>query len=70
MYDAFKSVDMNEDGVVTGKEIRSLLNSKGIYVGHSDVDKLMDKLDKDRDGRISYSEFAEEFMPKSPSKSY
>jgi Ca2+-binding EF-hand superfamily protein len=30
----------------------------------------MEKYDKDRDGRISYSEFMEEILPKSPAKVY
>jgi len=70
VYDAFKSVDINEDGIVTGKEISNLLSSKGFYVNPKEVDQLMEKFDKDRDGRISYSEFADEFMPKSPAKLY
>lgn len=59
---------MNEDGIVTGKEISNLLSSKGFYVNPKEVDNLMDKFDKDRDGRISYTEFVDEFMPKSPCK--
>jgi len=30
----------------------------------------MEKYDKDRDGRISYGEFMDEILPKSPSKAF
>jgi Ca2+-binding EF-hand superfamily protein len=69
-YDAFKTCDINEDGIVTETEIRRLMESKGLYVTGQEVSVLMNKLDKDRDGRISYGEFMEEILPKSPSKAF
>ena len=67
-YDAFKSCDMNDDGIVTGNEIRRLMESKGMYVNSQDIDNIVGKFDKDRDGKISYNEFAEEFLPRSPQR--
>jgi len=70
VYDAFKACDVNGDGIVTKEEIRRLLDSRGYYVTDNEVSTLMEKFDKDRDGKISYSEFMEEILPKSPSKAY
>ena len=39
-----------------------------MYVSERDISGLMEKFDKDRDGRISYSEFMDEMLPKSPVK--
>ena len=69
-YDAFKTCDINEDGIVTSHEIKQLMESKGFYVSQKEVSTLMDKFDKDRDGKISYGEFMDEILPKSPSKAF
>ncbi len=68
VYEAFKSCDLNEDGVVTQTELGQLMESKGFYVNNRELNGLMKKLDKDHDGRVSYSEFMDEFIPRSPSK--
>jgi Ca2+-binding EF-hand superfamily protein len=60
IYEAFKTCDINNDGIVTKEEIKKLLDSRGFYVTEKEVHGLMEKFDKDRDGRISYSEFMEE----------
>lgn len=36
----------------------------------SDVSGLVDKYDKDKDGKISYNEFMDEILPKSPGKTF
>jgi len=45
-----------------------LLQDYGIYASRKDVENLMDRYDKDKDGRVSYSEFLNEVTPKSPRK--
>lgn len=40
----------------------------GFYATDNEVTWLIDRYDKNHDGRISYSEFIDEIMPKSPSK--
>ena len=59
-YEAYKTCDIYNDGVVTKNEIKRLFDLRGIYVNNEDVNGLMEKFDKDRDGRISYSEFMDE----------
>jgi len=68
IFDAFDSVDINKDGFVTKNEIRQMLDSKGIFVSDQEATVLVDKFDKNKDGRITYSEFLSESMPKSPVK--
>lgn len=68
LYDAFKAVDKSNDGVITLDEFRSMLQDHGLYATTKDLESLMDRYDKDRDGRVSYSEFVQEVRPKSPSK--
>lgn len=56
LYEAFISCDLNDDGTVSREELRRLIESRGFYVSDKEVNQLVEKLDKDRDGRISYSE--------------
>ncbi len=65
-FDAFDACDVNRDGVVTKYEIKDLMSSKGFYVSDADASAIIDKYDKNKDGRISYSEFVDEVTPKSP----
>jgi Ca2+-binding EF-hand superfamily protein len=68
LYDAFRAVDKSNDGVITLDEFRSILRDHGLYATEKDLESLMERYDKDRDGRVSYSEFVQEVRPKSPSK--
>jgi Ca2+-binding EF-hand superfamily protein len=68
MHEAFQAVDQDRNGYITFGEFQSLLEQNGIFATAKDVESLMDRYDKDKDGRVSYSEFLEEVTPKSPSK--
>jgi Ca2+-binding EF-hand superfamily protein len=46
------------------------MESKGIYMNYKELDTLVDKFDKNKDGRISFTEFMEEMLPQSPAKAY
>jgi Ca2+-binding EF-hand superfamily protein len=43
-----------------------MLKEYGFYATDSEITWLIDRYDKNRDGRISYSEFIDEILPKSP----
>ena len=45
-----------------------MIESRGYFVGFSEVDKVIDKFDKTKDGRVTFSEFREETQPKSPAR--
>lgn len=56
VYEAFNSLDMNEDGCLSKEEFRRLIESRGFYVSQNEADDLAKKFDADKDGRITYSE--------------
>lgn len=66
MYEAFNSCDINDSGAVSRDELRRLLESRGFFVTEKDVSQLTDKLDKNKNGLVSYSEFRDEMHPRSP----
>ena len=66
--DAFTAVDQDRDGFITRDEFRGILRDWGFYATETEISWLVDRYDRNRDGRISYSEFVEEIMPKSPSR--
>ena len=68
MHEAFQAVDKDRNGYITFGEFQSLLEQNGIFATAKDVESLMDRYDKDKDGRVSYSEFLDEVTPKSPKK--
>lgn len=68
VYDSYKTCDIYQDGIITKNEIKRLFDMRGIYVNDKDVTVMMEKFDKDRDGKISYSDFVEEIRCKSPVK--
>lgn len=68
VYEAFNSLDINEDGRVTVDELKRMIQSRGYFVNDKEVYQVLDKMDRNKDGTISYHEFREELVPKSPHK--
>jgi len=66
--DAFAAVDSDRNGFITRDEFRGILREYGFYQTETEIAWLLERYDRDRDGRISYSEFVEEILPKSPSR--
>ena len=56
IYEAFGSCDLNEDGTISKEELKRLIESRGFYISEKEVHSLIEKIDKDKDGRISYAE--------------
>ncbi|OIW04453.1 hypothetical protein TanjilG_32645 [Lupinus angustifolius] len=54
----FKHFDANGDGQISSSELGDALNALG-SVTVEDVKKMMDEIDTDGDGFISYEEFTE-----------
>jgi len=67
-YDAFQAIDRDRNGFITLEELREVMEEKGCKVSSRDLKCLMERYDKNRDGRVSYSEFVQEVTPKSPRK--
>jgi len=70
VYEAFKALDKNDIGYFSIDEFKELLSDHGIYATSKEAAALVDKFDKNQDGKITYSEFVQEMTPKSPSKIY
>lgn len=66
--DAFSAVDKDRNGFITRDEFRGILREYGIWVTETEIQWLVERYDRNQDGRISYSEFIEEILPKSPSR--
>ena len=66
LYDAFTALDRDRNGFITIDEFREILLTHGVYADIKDLETLMERYDKNRDGRVSYSEFVSEVTPKSP----
>jgi EF-hand domain pair len=66
--DAFQALDREDKGYITADEFQLLLEDYGIFTTRRDVARLMDKYDKRQVGRVSYRDFLDETVPKSPRK--
>ena len=45
-----------------------MIESRGYFVGYKEVDAVVDKMDTNKDGRVTFSEFRNETLPKSPAR--
>ena len=61
-------VDFNANGLVSKDEIRYMMESKGHFISDKEARQVAQKMDYNRDGVITYNEFAESVRPKSPSR--
>lgn len=61
---AFSHMDTDGDNFITLDDIREFLASSGFYATERELAGIMQKCDKDGDGRISFAEFVDEFSPK------
>ena len=57
---------MNRDGTITREEFKRLIQSRGFYVSEKEATEIVEKMDKNKDGRITFSEFRDEMVPRSP----
>jgi Ca2+-binding EF-hand superfamily protein len=65
-YEAFNSLDLNGDGSITTIELRRMIESRGYFVGQKELEQVIDKMDKDRNGRVTFAEFSDDIRTKSP----
>eukprot|EP00828_Plagiopyla_frontata_P020355 TRINITY_DN26020_c0_g1_i1.p2 TRINITY_DN26020_c0_g1~~TRINITY_DN26020_c0_g1_i1.p2 ORF type:complete len:122 (+),score=14.95 TRINITY_DN26020_c0_g1_i1:103-468(+) len=68
LYEAFKSLDLDQDGVINYEELKIMLTNYGIYTTENDMLNLFGRFDKDKDGKIKYQEFVQEVVPKQPGR--
>jgi hypothetical protein len=46
--------------------MKRMIQSRGYMVHEKELSSLLEKMDKNKDGSVSYHEFREEMLPKSP----
>jgi Ca2+-binding EF-hand superfamily protein len=68
LIDTFRIFDTQGKGWVTPEEIRAGLTSNvfNLAVSSRDIALYMSRYDRDRDGRLRYSEFCDSFLPIDP----
>eukprot|EP00298_Acanthocystis_sp_HF-20_P009890 c18557_g1_i1.p2 GENE.c18557_g1_i1~~c18557_g1_i1.p2 ORF type:complete len:214 (-),score=97.94 c18557_g1_i1:32-673(-) len=57
LKEAFHSLDLDKDGLLSKEELWEGLKRIGVYAPESDVDEMIAKGDSDGDGKISYEDF-------------
>ena len=65
MHDAFAAVDQDRNGFITKLEFKAILNEYGFYCTDQELALLIDRYDRNHDGKVSYAEFVEEIKPRS-----
>jgi len=61
IYDAFHEI--NDKGVVNANDIRRFLRRVTLAFSEEDISALMRRIDKNRDGNVSYMEFSAAVLP-------
>ena len=66
IMEAFNTIDMKDVGFITHKQMKLFLESHGFLTKNIHISQLIDRFDKNKDGKVSYIEFADEIKPRSP----
>lgn len=65
VHDAFSTLDRDANGYLSRVEFGHLLSENGFYASEAEISLLMNRYDRNRNGRVTYAEFMEEIIPKS-----
>ncbi len=57
MGNLFKQIDINHDGFITTKELKACLDKQKERTTVEEIEKLMNFIDTDHNGKINYTEF-------------
>ena len=68
-YDsAFSTLNKWGEDYLTARDFKEIFKKYGFHATEEELDILVDRFDKDKNGKISYDEFFDEFSPHSPVK--
>jgi len=56
VFEAFNSLDQNDSGCISRDEFKRLIMSRGFYVSEKEATEIVEKMDKNKDGRVSFAE--------------
>jgi hypothetical protein len=63
LFDAFRIFDTNSQGYVTLSDLKIGLGEIGIFATYEELELFFARYDKDRDGRLRFTEFSDAFVP-------
>jgi len=58
LHEAFDVFDKDGNGFISLEELRHVMNCLGVVLSKTEVQKMMDEADLDRDGKLNFKEFA------------
>jgi len=61
---AFSLIDANKNGFLAKDEFQGVLEEGSFFATNKELDMLLMRFDRDRDGKVTYSEFFAEMAPK------
>mmetsp|Transcript_344 Transcript_344/g.380 ORF Transcript_344/g.380 Transcript_344/m.380 type:complete len:140 (+) Transcript_344:608-1027(+) len=61
---AFSIIDANKNGFLAKDEFQSVLEEGQFFATSKELDMMLNRFDRDRDGKVTYSEFFQELAPK------
>ena len=64
VFEAFTNLRKNCRGWITAKSVRDLFDEQGIYASEEDAELLIVRYDRNKDKKVSYSEFVDELTQK------
>ena len=56
-FEAFNSLDLRDFGSVTAEDLRIIMESRVIFVPHSQAEQVINRFDKNKNGRVNFYEF-------------
>ena len=56
VFEAFNSLDQNDSGCISREEFKRLIMSRGFYVSEKEATEIVEKMDKNKNGRVSFAE--------------
>ncbi|KAK3599850.1 hypothetical protein CHS0354_022422 [Potamilus streckersoni] len=59
---AFRKIDLNGDGFLSVEELMKVLTTKGEKMSRSEVEKMINEVDEDGNGKLDYGEFCNMVM--------
>ena len=62
--EAFSYMDTDLDGYLTLEDFREFLANSGFYATERELQGIVNKVDRNNNGRITFAEFVDEFQPK------
>lgn len=63
LFDAFSIFDLNKNGYISLTEFKNGLADLGIYTTYDEIDLFFKRYDKNKDGRLRFTEFSDAFLP-------